>query len=247
MERSGGVHYIPLVSHPFEALSRLHKVRLLKHSSLGKWRESLHQNRDSFSIQMKESSFACSVISGKCDRYLNASSNLYPLMKPSSTASWTPVGNTIPLSFFKCLLPMHSDSTTVTKMKSLGGLPLGDKLSEIFSTNPARKFSNCPAWLPPITVIPFSGFSWPKATKQGPHVALGGELPVGVLNGSCCPLADNLDREYPNPGFSLRLRCWQPWLISTLTLQCFRLHWWLEGMNVLAPNSISIRRWWLLL
>ena len=73
----------------------------------------------------------------------------------------------------------------------------GDRLSEIFSTNPARKFSNCPAWLPPITVIPVSGFSWPKATKQGPHVALGGELPVGVLNGSCCPLADNLDREYP--------------------------------------------------
>lgn len=167
---------------------------------LGKWRESLHKNRDSFSIQMKESSFACSVISGKCDRYLNASSNLYPLMQPSSTASWIPVCNSIPLPFLKCLLPMHSDEHHGNQDEP-GWSASGDKLSEIFSTNPARKFSNCPAWLPPTTVIPVFGFSWPKATKQGPHMALGGELPVGLLNGSCCPLADNLNREYPNPVF----------------------------------------------
>lgn len=102
-----------------------YRVRFLKHSSLGKWRESLHQNQDSFNIQMKESSFACCVISGKCDCYLNASSNLYPIMQPSSTASWIPGCNTIPLSSSNACCLCIQTSTTVTKTKSLGGLHLG--------------------------------------------------------------------------------------------------------------------------
>lgn len=84
------------------------------------------------------------------------------------------------------------------------------------------------SWLPSTTVIPISGFPWPAATKQGPHMVWVGKLPIGLMNGSCYPLADNLDREYLNPIFlwdsQMKLRCWQPWLISTLTLQSVFMH-----------------------
>lgn len=82
--------------------------------------------------------------------------------------------------------------------------------------------------LPPTTVIPASGFPCPAATKKAPHMLWVGKLPIGLMNGSCCPLADNLDREYLNLIFlwdsQMELRCWQPWLISTLTLQSVFMH-----------------------
>lgn len=104
-----------------------------------------------------------------------------------------------------------------------GWSEFGGKLSGRLSTSPVLKLSECSVWLSLTTVIPVFGFSWSKATKQGPHVVWVGKLPIGLMNGSCCPLAANLDREYLSPIFlgdsQMELRCWQPWLMSTLALQ----------------------------
>lgn len=54
--RNGRVHYIPPCIPSLWSSWAYYRVRFLKHSSLGKWREPLHQNQDSFNIQMKESS-----------------------------------------------------------------------------------------------------------------------------------------------------------------------------------------------
>lgn len=84
------------------------------------------------------------------------------------------------------------------------------------------------SWLPPTAVTSISGFPWPAATEQSPHVGWAGKHWIGLMNGSCCPLADNLDRESLNPIFlwdsQMELRHWQPWLISTLALQSVFTH-----------------------
>lgn len=103
-------------------------------------------------------------------------------------------------------------------------------------------------WLPPTTVIPLLGLCCPKGTKQDPHVHWLENLPVELMNGSWCPLADNFDKGYLSP-ISLRDSRMGPAAVLTSrthqhtgpSVLC-TLWWWLGGMNVLAFYTISIRR-----
>lgn len=115
-------------------------------------------------------------------------------------------------------------SKKVTKTNSLGGLHLGASFPGGSPPIPSWSYPNVlPGCLPPL-----SFHSLASLGLKPPSKVLVGKLPIGLMNGSCCPLADNLDREYLNPIFlwdsQMELRCWQSRLISTLTLQSVFTH-----------------------
>lgn len=132
-------------------------------------------------------------------------------------------GTTISQSFLTFCLWTQTNKNVI-KTNSLGGLHL---VAGFPGCLPPILSWSCPNVGPGcLASLPFHSLA--SLGLKPPSKVWVGKLPVGLMNGSFCPLADNLDRECLNPIFlwdsQMELRCWQSWLISTLTLQSVFTH-----------------------